>query len=284
MASLQEIKSRLGSVATTKKITKAMQLVATAKLKKAQGNLESIQEYYTSVYDTFQELLGNVKDASKLFPTDAKDSTLYVLITSDLGLCGSYNSSVIKLLKSELKANDKVAVIGTKGVSHFKAIGKPMHSEFSGAGDEPNYEFASLVGKDAIAQILTGEINTIKMVHTEFINSVTQEAKITQILPAVNDEKAETKKSGGPLKDLTEFEPSAEEVLKNAIPLYVSAMIFGAMTESKVSEMSSRRTAMENATDNAEEIIQHLDLEYNRARQAAITQEISEIVAGADSE
>ena len=280
MASLQEIKTRLNSIATTKKITKAMQLVATAKLQKAQASLKGIQEYYTSVYETFQDLLANVNDIEAIMPSNPKDSTLYIVISSDLGLCGSYNSNVYKLLHEEMKANDKLTVIGTKGVSHFKAVGKTMHLELPSAGDEPNYTFASEVGKDAISLFLTGEIKAIKLVHTKFINSVTQEANITSILPADKVDTKGTKKELG----VTEFEPSAEKVLVDAIPLYVSAMIFGSMVDSKVSEMSSRRTAMENATDNAEDIIEHLDLEYNRARQAAITQEISEIVAGADSE
>lgn len=281
MASLKEIKTRLGSVKSTRKITKAMQLVATSKLKKAQGHLASIQEYYSAVYETFQELLSNVKDAKKLIPQNAKDSTLYVLITSDLGLCGAYNWSVIKLLKTNIRANDKLVVIGTKGVTHFKIHNQKLYGEFPGAGDNPNYEFASKIGKDAIAQFLTGEINAIKMVHTKFLNSITQEETITQILPAIFKEE---NKNINNANKLVEFEPSATEVLKHGIPLYVSAMIFGAMTESKVSEMSARRTAMENASDNAQDIIDKLDLEYNRARQAAITQEISEIVAGADSE
>ena len=281
MASLQEIKSRLGSIETTKKITKAMQLVATAKLQKAQSNLTSIQEYYTSVHEMFQELLANVNDIEAIMPKNAKDSTLYILITSDMGLCGSYNSNIYKLAKENVRANDKLTVIGSKGVSHFEAVGKSMHLELPHAGDEPNYDFAAEVGKEAIALFLTGEINAIKLVHTKYINSVTFEAEVTSILPADNVEAKN--KSDKPL-GTTEFEPSAEKVLMDAIPLYVSAMIFGSMVDSKVSEMSSRRTAMENATDNAEELIEHLDLEYNRARQAAITQEISEIVAGADSE
>ncbi len=281
MASLQEIKARLGSIETTKKITKAMQLVATAKLQKAQGNLSSIQEYYTSVYDTFQNLLTNVKDVGALMPQNPKDSTLYILITSDLGLCGSYNSNIYKQVKGKIRTNDKLIVIGTKGVSHFRITGNKMHLEFAHAGDEPNYDFASEIGKEAIALFLTGEINGIQLVHTKFINSVTFEAETTQLLPVVP---AETKNDKNAFAGIVEFEPSAEEVLLAAIPLYISALIFGSMVDSKVSEMSSRRTAMENATDNAEELIDHLDLEYNRARQAAITQEISEIVAGADSE
>ena len=279
MASLQEIKSRLGSISTTKKITKAMQLVATAKLKRAKGNLEGIQEYYTSVYETFQSLLGQVKDFSKLVPAKPKESTLYIVITSDLGLCGSYNSNILKMLKEKAKSSDKIIMVGSKGVSSLKVRGKQTHMAFQSVGDDPDYNIASNIGKEAIALYLTGEVKAIKILHTKFINSVTFEAESTKILPVVKQEGEKKHK----VSALIEFEPDAETVVKNAIPLYVSAVIFGSMVESKVSEMSSRRTAMENATDNADELIDKLDLEYNRARQASITQEITEIVAGSDN-
>ncbi|CAM9106880.1 ATP synthase F1 subunit gamma [Mycoplasma marinum] len=282
MASLQETKSRLQSIGTTKKITKAMQLVATAKLRKAKSNLESIQEYYTAVYETFQKLLNSVSDVKKLFPQNAEESTLYIVITSDLGLCGGYNSNVLKMLKADWKKSDKVIILGNKGISHLKAIGKQAFKEYSSVGDEPNYDYASGVGQEAIAQFLSGKINKVKLIHTKFINSVTFEAKTTQLLPIEKPEGVENSSNG--ISAVTEFEPSPEVVLKKSIPLYVSAMIFGSMVESKVSEMSSRRTAMENATDNANELIKKLDLEYNRARQAAITQEISEIVGGSEAQ
>lgn len=281
MASLQEIKSRLNSISTTKKITKAMQLVATAKLQKAKGNLESIQEYYTSVYDMFQDLLGNVKDTSKLFPENGKDSTLYIIITSDIGLAGGYNSNVLKILKSTLRRQDKVMVVGNKGIATARATGMQIHSEFPNAGDEPNYIVASELGKEVMVSYAAEEVNKVCIIHTKFINSVTFEATNTQLLPI--DTSIDKKENSMTPEALTEFEPNPETVLQNALPLYVSALIFGSMVESKVSEMSSRRTAMENATDNAEELIEILDLEYNRARQAAITQEITEIVAGSDN-
>ena len=281
MASLQEIKSRLGSISTTKKITKAMQLVATAKLQRAKGNLESIQEYYTSVYQMFQDLLGNVKDVSKLFPEKGNDSILNIVITSDLGLAGGYNGNIIKLLKAEHRRGDKVIIIGSKGISAAKAAEMAIHTEFPGIGDDPNYAVASEIGKLALATYVAGEVNRVNIYYTKFINSVTFEATKLQLLP-IETRNDDLNKSSGP-QAVTEFEPDPETVLENALPLYTSAILFGSMVESKVSEMSSRRTAMENATDNAEELIEQLDLEYNRARQATITQEITEIVAGSNS-
>lgn len=282
MASLQEIKSRLTSVKTTKKITKAMQLVATAKLKRARGNLEGIQEYYSSVYETFQNLLSNIKDFSAIAPANAQKSTLYILVTSDLGLCGSYNSNILKLAKEKMKDTDQLVVIGSKGVMSYKSKGSKVVMGFHTAGDEPNYLMASEISKKAISMFLTGEIDKVSILHTKFINAVTFEAKETQILPA-EIKVSEDKKAKSEATAITEFEPNAETVVKNALPLYVSAVIYGACVESKVSEMSARRSAMENATDNANELIDKLDLEYNRVRQASITQEITEIVAGSNS-
>ena len=282
MASLQEIKSRLNSVSTTKKITKAMQLVATAKLQKAKNNLDGIQDYYTSVYDMFQDLMNSVTDIKKILPEDGAESTLHILITSDLGLCGAYNSNILKMFKKTYKRGDKVYVLGTKGVSALKTLGIKADLEFPGIGDEPNYMTASIMARDAMNLFESKEINKVNLLHTKFINSVTFEATETQLLPVSEENIDKTKESK--IGALTEFEPDAETVLKNALPLYISALIFGSSAESKVSEMSSRRTAMENATDNAEELISKLDLDYNRARQAAITQEINEIVGGSDTE
>lgn len=139
---------------------------------------------------------------------------------------------------------------------------------------------AAEISKEVLPRFFTGKTKAVKLVYTQFINTVTTEAKVMQLLPILKQEGKTTSN----FKGLTEFEPSAEVVLKNALPLYISALIFGAQIESKVSEMSSRRNAMENASDNADDLISSLGLEYNRIRQAAITQEIAEIVSGSDTE
>ena len=281
MASLQEIKSRLNSISTTKKITKAMQLVASAKLQKAKKNLQSIQEYYTSVFDMFQDLLSNIKDVKDIFPQGEKDVVLTIVITSDLGLCGGYNSNVLKKLLATHKSSDQIIILGNKGISSLNAKKISITNEYGHVGDAPNYVFASKIGEEALAKYIAGEINKVNIIYTKFINSVTFEATQTQLLP-IESSKTIKENSSGP-GAIIEFEPDPKSVLINAMPLYISAIIFGAMVESKVSEMSSRRTAMENATDNAEELIEQLGLKYNRARQASITQELNEIVAGSET-
>ena len=277
MASLQEIKTRLSSVATTKKITKAMQLVATAKLKRAKKSFNGIQEYYTSVYEIFQGIQGNVKNIDKIIPKTKNDCELYIVFTSDLGLCGSYNSNIFKLVKSKIRSKDKIVVLGSKGSAYYKTKKQKLHMDFPSIGDDPNYNVCSNIGQNAVSMYLTGEIKAIKVIHTKYINTVSFEPIETKVLP-VEKKPIKIKQNA-----LTEFEPDPETVIKNGLPLYVSAILFGSMVETKVSEMSSRRTAMENASDNADELIEKLELQYNRARQASITQEITEIISGSNA-
>ncbi|MBX4209929.1 MAG: F0F1 ATP synthase subunit gamma [Mollicutes bacterium PWAP] len=280
MASLQETKNRLNSVKSTRKITKAMQLVSTAKIQRAKANYQSVKEYYENVYEIFSDLIANVNDLEKLFPKNFEDKNLYIVITSDLGLCGGYNSNVIKKLKESVKKQDIIFVIGSKGVSSLTSQEFKLEKSFKYIGDEPNYFFANELGKEAIAKFISGEIKSIKIIYTKFINSVNFEATDLMLLPI--DKKVIDKKENSN-SSITEFEPSADEVLLGILPLYLSALIYGTMSESKLSEMSSRRMAMENASDNADELINTLNLEYNRKRQAKITQEITEIVAGAEN-
>lgn len=283
MSTMQETKRRIHSVNVTKKITKAMQLVATSKIMKAKKNLKEIQEYYLSVSEVFQDLLLNIKenDLSKVFPKKSSPNTLYVVITSDLGLCGGYNSNVLKLLKVDLKQNDKIIVIGKKGVSHLNSLSIPIINSFVDVSDKPNYNYASIISQLAIPMFLNGEVSSIKLVYTKFINSITFEPKIKRLLP-IDIENLDIKKNTNEdkIKPVFEFLPSIEVILFKSLPLFISTFIYGALVESKLSEASSRRIAMENATDNATELISKLQLQYNRARQSAITQEISEIVAG----
>jgi len=284
MASLQETKHRIESIKTTRKTTKAMQLVATVKLRQSMKNLEKIKEYYYSVYDTFQHLFTQTRDLSQLFPQNAKKGTLYIVITSNIGLCGGYISNVSKLLRNEYQEGDKVIVLGSKGISSLAAHNIPIFLGITDITDIPNYDDASTFGLESISHFLKGEVSKVKLIYTKFINSITFEATSMQLLPISSDNPLVEKADDAKAEAVTQFEPSPEEVIKESIKLYISAIIYGAMVESKTSEMASRRTAMENATDNANELIDDLNIKYNRARQAAITQEISEIIAGSSTD
>lgn len=280
MSSLQETKHRIESIQTTRKTTKAMQLVATVKLRQSMKNLETIQEYYHSVYDTFQDLFTQTKDLSKLFPLTPAPGTLFIIITSNIGLCGGYINNISKLLRSEYKKGDKVIVLGTKGISNLKSHDIPVFLGITDLNDIPKYDNASIFGLEAISYFLKGEVSTVKLIYTQFINSITFQATSMQLLPVSTENALVQRSFSDKAEAVTQFEPSPEVVIKESIKLYISAIIYGAMVESKTSEMASRRTAMENATDNANDLIDELNIKYNRARQAAITQEISEIISG----
>ena len=274
MTSLQEIKNRINSIKTTKKITKAMKLIAAAKLKSSRKNLESFNEYANSIEEIFNEvntyyLNGKEKIFSK--------KTLFIVITSDIGLCGSYNANIINLLLKNFKVNDKIIIFGNKGISNLKNRKINTTLEIPNIGDVIDYEKVLLTTKKALILYNENKVGHIKIIYTKFINSINFSPYVKNLLPIENIEKN--------IKDdsVFEFEPNPKIILKNMIPLYLSSSINKFLIESKVSEMASRRMAMENSTENAKELIEQLNLAYNRVRQSKITQEIIEIVAGSNS-
>ncbi len=279
---MQETKRRITSVKVISKITKAMKLVATAKLRRAKKNFDNIREYYESVNNTVAELINNVDNLSKIFPKNDNEKTLYIVITSDLGLCGGYNGNILRLLKNNLKPDDILMMIGTKGNNHMLSINRKPEFSFLKKGDAPAYELASTISLEALSQFYSKNIGTVKLIFTKYVNTLTFVPTMHTLLPVSAPVDEEGKAISIETKNY-EFEPDAETVFKKMVPLYVSSLIFGAIAESKISEQSSRRTAMENATDNAEDLKVELELKYNRARQGAITQEISEIIAGSDA-
>jgi F-type H+-transporting ATPase subunit gamma len=272
MASLQEIRNRIISIKTTKKITKAMKLVATAKLRNAKKKLESIKDYCSSIENIFYEIKSNIKDLNK---KNNSKKTLYIIISSDIGLCGSYNINIIKLLLKNYKKEDKIIVLGNKGISALKFRKISTDLEVGQIGDVINYDNASIAGNEALKLYRNNKVGTIKIIYTKFVNSIIFNAKIKQILPSIYKFKKEN--------SLMEFEPNPKVILDNITPLYISSLIFNLLVESKVSEMSSRRLAMDNSTENAKELIEKLNLEYNIVRQTNITQEITEIISGSNS-
>ncbi|QGZ97662.1 F0F1 ATP synthase subunit gamma [Mycoplasma sp. NEAQ87857] len=281
MANLNSLKNRISVVNNTKKITNAMQLVATAKLRRTREEFQNIQSYLDLLNDTFNSLLDHVKETDfyNIFPknTDIK-AKLYVVITSDLGLCGSYNTNVINMLKSQISKQDKIIVIGTKGynIIHSSYLRDQIIDSYVNYGEKVSYEIGSQITKKALAMYNNKEISEINLIYTKFINNINQDPVCLTLFPLnLNNHTASS--------ETIEFEPNAEVVLKNSIPLYVGSLIYCLGTSSKVSEMASRRNAMENATNNASDLIHDLNLQFNRERQRVITQEINEIVAGADA-
>ncbi|MEA4333424.1 ATP synthase F1 subunit gamma [Mycoplasma sp. 1232] len=284
MANLNSIKNRINVINNTKKITNAMQLVSTAKLRRIRNEFESIETYLNSLNEMFRELASHVepREFYSIFPKNTNvDSDLHIIITSDLGLCGSYNTNIVKLLKETLKPSDKIIVLGGKGLAllHSFKYDEQVISKYTELGDKISYELSSVVSKKAFEEYSNKRVANIYIYYTEFINNITQEAKKLKLFPL----DIESENASVQAKNTIEFEPNSEVVLKNSIPLYLASMVYGLATGSKVSEIASRRNAMENATNNATDLVDELRLQFNRKRQSNITQEINEIVAGADA-
>lgn len=280
---LQQTKRRINSVNSTKKITNAMKLVATAKLKTWKNKLQGNNEYASSLHSLMNVLLKSIsqEDKEKVFGESKSSSTLFIIVTSTLGLCGGYNYNLYKEVIPQInKENDKILIIGTKGNNYFSRNGYNVDSSFINALQDYDYNQVRKMNNHIMSMLHLGEIGSIKIAFTSFKNSITFIPKIEEIYPISEIEGEEiTRKEMEML-----IEPSPIVVLENIVPLYIESLINSRLIESSVSEQASRSNAMESATDNAEEIINKLQIEYNKARQQAITQEITEIVGGANAQ
>lgn len=281
--SMQEIKRRIKSVESTKKITKAMELVATSKLRKTRNQLDELKPYYQGVRETCAEILASnksLKDSAYLAENKV-DRDVYIVISSSLGLCGGYNANIFKAVKDVIKDDDYVYAIGNKGTHHFqKNHNGQVDTKYSFLNTTLSFDDVVKLVNEVTAMYRNKEIGSIRIVYTEFVNNLTFTPRIVTLLPIDTNEFENIEIT----HKFTVFEPSSEEVLDSLIPMYLQAVIYGYLVESVTSENASRRTSMENATDNAEELTEQLLLKYNQARQTAITNEVSEIVAGANAQ
>lgn len=283
MASMRDIKRRKESVQSTQQITKAMKLVATVKLQKARSKAESNKQYFNMLYDTICSILAKTRNVDHRYLRDSDcENKAVVVITSNRGLAGGYNNNIVKLVSGSGFEPDKTKVyaIGKKGIDGLSRKGYSITEDRSEVINEPIFADAMELTKELLTQFVKGEIGEIYIAYTNFKNTVTQEAKIIKLLPlSADDFETDNYKD----KLLMNFEPSEEEVLDKVIPKYMSNIIFGALLEAVASENGARMQAMDSATSNAEDMISSLSLKYNRARQSAITQELTEIIAGADA-
>lgn len=281
---MQEIKRRIRSVESTKKITKAMELVATSKLRKTRNQLEQSKPYYTNVALMTAEILANCKgdnDSVYLIENNDVKKDVYVVIASSLGLCGGYNANIFKEIKDVIKPDDYVYSIGSKATSYLTKNHQGItDSKYENLSTTFNFKDIINLVNELTRMYREREIRKIKIVYTEFVNNLTFKPRIVTLLPIDPDDFDHIEIS----KKATLLEPSSQEVLDNLIPMYLQAVIYGYVIESSTSENAARRISMENATDNADELTEQLLLKYNQARQTAITNEISEIVAGANAQ
>lgn len=280
--STRDIKRRIRGISNTKQITKAMELVSSAKLRKARERLDRTKPYFNTVYESINEILAATENIKHPY-LEAREvkKSLYVIVTADRGLAGGYNSNIIRLVENEIRDNSDNAlliVIGSKGRDYFVRRGYNVVNEFVGISEEPCFSDAREIGEKVMKLYEDKEVDEVKLAYTKFITTISQDAVLMKLLPNDNIKGEKTNKLS-----VVEYEPSPEDVLSYLIPKYIESTIYGALIESSSSEQGARRTSMESATDNAEDMIDELTLSFNRARQAAITSELSEIVAGAEA-
>jgi len=275
--STKEIKTRIRSMESTRQITRAMEMVASAKLRKAQAQALACRPYFETLYATIWDIAGSSGDfVSPYLQGKSGKKAAFVVISGDRGLAGGYNSNVLKLLIAQT-AEKEAAILpmGRKGADYFRAHGIPMLTEHYTQAEAVSIGDCFTVAKQLCKGFLKGEFDEVFVVYTEFRSILSQEAKCLQLLPLQREENA---KSGYGQEMV--YEPDSEAVFEAIVPEYLGGVLYGALCESRASEQAARRTAMDAATQNAQEMIDGLSLQYNRARQAAITQEITEIIAG----
>lgn len=280
---MRDIKRRIKSVNSTKQITNAMELVSTAKLKRTRDRFEKVQPYFETVNETIQGILESTDNIEHKYISEREiKKSLYIVITADRGLCGGYNINAIKKALEDIEDKEKASfiVIGQRAKGYFLKRNYEIVGEYLQISEKPQYSHAKDIGRLALQLYKDGKIDEIKLVYTRFASTISQVPERLKLLPVAktNEEQTEEKEF-----KYVSYEPSPGAVLDYLIPKYIESTIFGALAESAASEQAARRMAMESATDNAEEMIENLTLSFNQARQAAITQEISEIVGGAEA-
>ena len=283
MASMRDIKRRKSSVQSTQQITKAMKLVSTVKLQRAKGRAEKSKTYFSCMYDTVASMLSKAGTVNHPFLM-AGESTkkAVIVITANRGLAGGYNSNIVKLIKnSDFKKEDLLLyTIGTKGRDALARLGYTIAADYSEVIDEPMYSDAMEISKKLLEEFAAGRIGEIYVAYTGFKNTVTHVPTLLKLLPVkVEDDRPQSEDH----QAVMEFEPECEEAIDLIIPKYITSLIYGALTESVASENGARMQAMDSATSNADDMISKLSLLYNRARQSSITQELTEIIAGAEA-
>ncbi len=283
--SIQDIKRRIRSVTSTEHITSAMKLVSAGKLRKAKAIYEKTNANSHYITNTIKEMFNSSQDIPQEYLAGNREikTTCYIICTSSRGLCGGFNSNILKEAQREIDADWEkpvIVAIGSKGKEYFEKRGYEVHSSYL----SPPESISFLESKELSAPILemykNKEIDEVVLIYTAFISSLEQEVRNVTLLPFEVESDPDFEKS----YNSVEYEPSVEEVFNYLVPKYVETMIYSAVVESATCEHAARRMAMENATDNAREMLDGLNLTYNRARQSAITDEIIEIVAGSEAQ
>jgi F-type H+-transporting ATPase subunit gamma len=291
MANLRDIRNRIESIKNTQQITRAMKMVAAAKLRKAQDRIIETRPYASKMKEIVGRLVKNSADDNVLLrEPESKDNVLFIVVGSDRGLCGAFNNNLFKVVEntiaedySEYKQSGNLSLIciGRQATKHFGKRDYKIKSEYPGFWDEIKFHKATDIMKSVIADFKSGTFDEVKLVYNEFKSVIAQNRLVESVLPI--DPSSLT----GEDVDLPDteyiYEPDAGDILKKLLPLHLNLQLWKAILESNAAEQGARMTAMDNATENAQEMKEDLQLEYNRARQSAITTEISEIISGAQA-
>ncbi len=300
--SMRDIKNRIKSVNSTKQITHAMQLVASAKLRKTRSKADARRAYTKYMIECMHIIADGMQvDSQNIFlKNNDAEKDLYIVITSDKGLAGGFNSNLLKFAASEMQKSEKAAVcaVGLKALEYFTRNKAEIAASYVGESENPQLTLARTIGSAVTTMFIEQKVNNVYIVYNRFVSVMSQVPEIVRLLPLADGGMKETDKVDtvsyteglnidsekvDSLKAVMCFEPDVETLADWLIPKYFDNAIYGALLESAAGELAARRMAMENATDNADELIGDLTLEYNRARQGAITQELTEIISGADA-
>ena len=276
-ASSKEIKNRIRSMKSTRQITKAMEMVATSKLRRAQAQMLSSRPYFETLYQTVQEIAtGNEEISSPYLTEQTGGKALYIVIAGDRGLAGGYNSNILKLCMAAMKDKDAVVTpIGKKATEFFKNKNAALFLESDMEAEDLSPSHCFSLAKQICKAYVAGQIQQVFIGYTNFVSVLSQTPALLPLLPLTRPNRS----SAAHTTDIV-YEPDSATVLDRIVPEYVGGILYGALCESRAAEQAARRTAMDSATQNADDMIAELNLKYNQARQAAITQEITEIVAG----
>ena len=284
-AGIKEIKNRINSVQSTQQITKAMELVASSKMRKAKDRALASRPYFNTMYETVKDIATNTRGVRDVFLKQREvKNRCYIVIAGDRGLAGGYNSNIFKLTTAHMDGRqEKVIALVKKSVEFFSKKGYDLLVSQDNV-ENCDYEKTLEIANTAMDLYKKGEVDEVYISYTEFVSPLVQRPKLIKILPLVfekDDTEVKSKEEGR--KARVQYLPSPEAVLSYIIPKYVSGIIYDGVIESFASEQSARRNAMKSASDNADEMLSTLELSYNRARQSSITQEITEIVGGVEA-
>lgn len=277
--STKEIKNRIRSMESTKQITKAMEMVAASKLRRAQAQIANSRPYFEILRSTIEDITRSNRDFSSPYLKKREGrKVLYVVIAGDRGLAGGYNSNVLKMVYAQIQDKEATVLpIGKKAVDSFRNKGIPVLTDSYAEAASVGIGDCFSIAKQVSRAFLDGQYDEVYVAYTNFVSMLSQSPDFMKLLPL---EKPEVKENEPPRRCDTLYEHPAEEVFAAIVPEYLGGVLYGALCESRASEQAARRSAMDSATQNADEMIADLSLKFNRARQAAITQEITEIVAG----